>query len=268
MSVKLPLRCGRGSVLFLFLSLCVFAQAPPPKQEQALRKQVEQFYTSMQSGKFRAAYAMVADDSQEAFMEMAKPKFSEWTIKSIDWSDEFRKAKVTLEVATEMRFSGQVVPVKRPLESLWRLEESEWVWYYSVPKEVRTPFGAVKVDPEAARKQINIKEKLDAAPKPDELAGGVQFTAPDVTFKKTEKGEAEVKIKNNLAGHVKVQLQLPKVPGLSAENPEIGVGPNQEGTLKLRWDPEGVEPPEKNFRAAVVANPIGGSRVFAITWTD
>lgn len=252
----------------IILTTSLAAQTPPADQEKALRARVEQFYKSMQDGKFRVAYGMVADDSQESFMEMAKPKFSEWSIRDINWSDEYLKAKVTLEVATELRFSGQVVPVKRPLESLWRLEEGEWIWYYIKPKEVRTPFGTVVVDPDAGKKSINIKEKLDAAPKPEDIMKGVEFNAPDVTFKKTEKGESEIKVKNGLSGHVTIQLQLPKVPGLSTEKMKVDLASQQEVTLKLLWDPKDIEAPSKAFRCAVVANPIGGAQTFVLKWVD
>lgn len=252
----------------IILTTSLAAQTPPADQEKSLRARVEQFYKSMQDGKFRVAYGMVADDSQEIFMEMAKPKFGEWSIQTIDWSDEFRKAKVTLDVATELRFSGQVVPVKRPLESLWRQEEGEWLWYYIKPKEVRTPFGVVPVDPKVVRKSVDIKEKLATAPKPEDIMRGVEFNTPNITFKKAEKGEAEIKVKNGLPGHITVELQLPEVPGLSAEKLKVNAAPQQEVSIKILWNPQNAELPTKVFQGTVFAMPIGGSQIFAIKWSD
>jgi len=175
------------AVLFI-LTTSLFAQTPPPEQEQALRANVQKFYQSMQDGKYRGAYALVADDSQESFMEMAKPKYTEWKLDKIEWSEDFRKATVTLNVATELIVAAQRVPVHRPLTSSWRLENDEWVWFYVAPTTVRTPFGTVKVNPDAPNKQVDIKEKIATGATVADISKGLEILTPQpINLKKKEK---------------------------------------------------------------------------------
>lgn len=256
------------SVLF-FLTTFLFAQTPPPEQEQALRANVQKFYQSMQDGKFRGAYALVADDSQESFMEMAKPKYTEWKIDKIEWSEDFKKATVTLNVATELIVAGQRVPVNRPLESAWRLEDDEWLWFYVVPTTVRTPFGTVKVDPHAPNKQVDIKEKIATGATVADISKGLEIlTPPPINLKKKEKSEIEIKVRNGLQGQVEIELQLPKLTGLSAAVRVMKLKANEEGTFKVQWTPQGDKQPQGALQAAVASFPIGGTKSFLIHWVD
>src|SRR6266849_1458884 len=68
----------------LFLATCslgfsqdssdLFEKAPPPIDE-ALRARVDKFYQSYVTGKFREAFALVAEDSQDAYFAAPKPQF-------------------------------------------------------------------------------------------------------------------------------------------------------------------------------------------------
>ncbi len=249
------------SALSLLTNL-LFAQTPPPEQEQALRANVQKFYQSMQDGKFRGAYALVADDSQESFMEMAKPKYTEWKIDKIEWSEDFKKATVTLNVATELIVAAQRVPVKR-------LEDDEWVWFYVAPTTVRTPFGTVKVDPNAPNKQVNIKEKIATGATVADISKGLEILTPQpINLKKKEKSEIEIKVRNGLQGHVEIELQLPKLAGLSAATRAMKLKANEEGTFKIQWIPQGDKEPQAALQAAVASFPIGGIKSFLIHWID
>lgn len=255
----------------LTLTAILVAQSPPPEQEEVLRANVQKFYQAMQDGKYRGAYALVADDSQETFMEMAKPKFSEWKIDKIEWSDEFRKATVTLNVATELFIAGQRVPVHRPIMSQWRLEDSEWLWYYVAPKTVRTPFGNVGVNQEASKNKVSVKDKLAEGPSVADISKGLEIITPQpITFRKKEKGEAIIQVKNGLQGHVKVEIQFPKTPGLTVNQHVLNLKANEESVFKLIWTPlEGEDKKARQDLQGIIASfPIGGSKSFILKWID
>ena len=67
----------------------LFEKAPPPIDE-ALRARVIQFYQAYTSGKFREAYPLVADDSQDAFFALSKETVKSCDILRIKYSDQIR----------------------------------------------------------------------------------------------------------------------------------------------------------------------------------
>src|ERR1700682_756304 len=71
----------------------LFEKAPPPIDE-ALRARVTQFYQAFTSGKFREAYPLVAEDSQDAFFAASKDTLKSCEILRIRYSDNFTKADV------------------------------------------------------------------------------------------------------------------------------------------------------------------------------
>jgi len=78
--------------LFLIPCFLAFAQRPtvPPKNEapwvpsekappevnEALRARIDKFYGAFMKGKFREAYLLVSEDSQDAFMESSKDTYT------------------------------------------------------------------------------------------------------------------------------------------------------------------------------------------------
>jgi hypothetical protein len=52
----------------------LFDKAPPPIDE-ALRARVDKFYGAFIAGKFKEAYLLVADDSQDKFFELSKDQY-------------------------------------------------------------------------------------------------------------------------------------------------------------------------------------------------
>src|SRR5690348_16195010 len=69
--------------LFLIPSLLAFGQEAsvpsekaPPEVNQALQARIDKFYGAFIRGKFREAYLLVSEDSQDAFMESAKDTYA------------------------------------------------------------------------------------------------------------------------------------------------------------------------------------------------
>jgi hypothetical protein len=253
---------------FLIAAALTAQQAAPPAVDEALRTAVNSFYGAFVEGKFRKAYALVAEDSQDHFLEMGKPEMNGFTIQKIDWNSDASKATVTIEVDTEFRFSGNVIPVKRQLESTWRLEAGEWLWYYVPPTKVKTPFGEVTVDPDARKKrQLDVKKEMEKkAVTPDELAAGVEVVTKEITYQRDQPAAASIEIKNNLSGWVKVELFGKRIPGMTVEKFNPDVPPN--GTLKIdtKWQPAKGAPDQ--IELTVVCSPVGGSFTIPVYWKD
>src|ERR1700693_4824634 len=71
----------------------LFEKAPPPIDE-ALRARITQFYHAYITGKFREAYPLVAEDSQDAFLGASKESMQSCEIIRIKYSENFTIADV------------------------------------------------------------------------------------------------------------------------------------------------------------------------------
>src|ERR1700732_4926641 len=71
----------------------LFDKAPPPIDE-ALRARVAQFYGAYTSGKFKDAYPLVAEDSQDAFFAASKDMLKSCEVLRIKYAEDFTKADV------------------------------------------------------------------------------------------------------------------------------------------------------------------------------
>ncbi len=252
----------------ILISLALLAaDAPPPEREQALRATVAKFADAFVESKLRKAYAMVDDDSQEAFLDMGKTKFTAYEWKEADWSENFTRARVTLTVDTEFRFAQATVPVKRPWQSLWKWKDGEWLWSYEAPKRVETPFGMVTVNPGAPAKPLDVGKELEKAPKAEDLER-VEILTPEISFSRSKASEAEIVLKNGLPGHVKLEPQIRRTAGLRIDKLDTSAGPGETVRFRLVWDPsEDAQPPE-SLSCAMIASPVGGTIPFTIFFRD
>src|SRR5580704_18066520 len=66
-------------------------KAPPPV-EAALRARIDQYYHAFMAGKYKEAYLLVADDSQDAFLETDKQPYKSCDTLKIRYSEDFTKA--------------------------------------------------------------------------------------------------------------------------------------------------------------------------------
>src|SRR5215203_3687501 len=95
---------------------------PPAQVDEALRARITEFYQLHVNGEYRKAEKLVAEDSQDFFYEHNKPKYLSFEIKTIAYSDQFTKAKVS--VICEQYFSGLGMvgkPLKSPSTSTWKV---------------------------------------------------------------------------------------------------------------------------------------------------
>ncbi len=136
-----------GAVLCLAQDPGALFEKAPPDIDEALRARVTTFYQAHVDGKFRAADALVAEDSKDIFFAIEKPRCRSFAIGNVTYSENFTRAKVMIACDTEMMMmmAGRV-SVKLPVQSLWKYVSGQWFWYSEplADKEVQTPFGVHK----------------------------------------------------------------------------------------------------------------------------
>jgi hypothetical protein len=250
----------------VWMALALLAADPPPEREKALRAAVDQFATAFQEGKLRKAYPLVDEDSQEAFLDMAKIKFSKYEWTKLEWSEDFTRANVTLTVDTEWKLPQATIPVRRPWDQTWIWKDGAWVWIWDPPKEIDTPFGRVKVG--TAAKNVDVEAEIRKGPKPEDLDNAITVTTPELIFRRSEPREAEIQVKNGLSGHVNLTVYLPRIPGMKIDRIKKSAGPGETIAFRLYWNPVPGEAPAERIPGAVTGEPVGGMHGFVLIFSD
>lgn len=252
----------------VWIALALLAADPPPEREKALRAAVDQFATAFQEGKLRKAYPLVDEESQEAFLDMAKLKFSKYEWTGIEWNENFTRAKVTLTVDTEWKLPQVTVPVKRPWQQHWVWKDGTWLWIWEQPTEVQTPFGVVKTQPGGGAANIDVQAEIKKGPKPEDLQEAIQVLTPELVFSRGEAREAEIQVKNNLRGWVTLTAVIPRIPGMKIDRMQKSAGPGETIAFRLYWNPVADQAPPEMVNGAVVSEPIGGEQGLILKFLD
>lgn len=251
----------------VLIAAAMLAADAPPEREQALRAAVTTFAEAFREGKLRRAYPLVDEDSQEAFLDMAKLKFSKYEWTKIEWADDFTRAKVILTVDTEWKMPQATVPVRRPWDLNWKWKDGEWLWVYIAPTEVDTPFGKVKARPGEAKPNIDLEAAIKNGPKPEELSAPIQSTQ-EFVFSRSKASEAEIHVKNVMTGYVTFIADLPRIAGLKIDRVKKQAGPNEAVTFRLYWNPQPESAVPDLIQGQVVSEPIGGAHPVMLVFKD
>src|ERR1035438_3599187 len=87
-------------LLLLFLAVFILpAQTldkPPQDIDDSLRDRVKQFYDYHVAQKYRLCEQLISEDAKDDFYVIKKPALESFTIGSVDYSDNFTKAKVLI----------------------------------------------------------------------------------------------------------------------------------------------------------------------------
>lgn len=177
----------RIALLALLASISFAQEAPAPAKpaagvEEALRARVTEFYQLHVSEQFRKAEKLVAEDSQDIYYVHNKPKYLSHEIKSIDYADNFTKAKVMSmceQIFNGPGFQGKVLKV--PSVSTWKIIDGQWFWYVDPVELTHGPFGKPGT-PGAAP----AKPGERAAAVPEKIPTTVDFVMGQVKFEKDE----------------------------------------------------------------------------------
>jgi type II secretory pathway pseudopilin PulG len=133
---------GQGSVL------------PAQATDAALRSRVRQFYAyrlaaATNPAAIRNAEQLIAQESRSDFHKLSDPPFRDYSIRNIEYSESFTKAKVVITARLPVHPSkpndlptmvngtrGQsllflTVLVEGRFASYWKTENGLWCWYYN-----------------------------------------------------------------------------------------------------------------------------------------
>jgi hypothetical protein len=213
------------------------ADKAPPAVDDALRARVDKFYGAFIAGKFKDAYLLVADDSQDKFFELSKDQYKGCEIVKTRYSENFTKAAVVTSCKGEWRFRGAVVPTTFPLNSNWEIIDGQWYWHWVKPTVVASPFsptGFVNVPADSDPKSVGIIPKdIDGAAKG--ILARVTVDKMSVRLHSYEKSQDSVRVRNDMPGSVGLQLDKLEMPGLKITVGKTELRAHEETTIDFQW---------------------------------
>jgi hypothetical protein len=238
--------------LGLFLVACslMWGQDPselfdkaPPSIDEALRARIDQFYRAYMAGKFRDAYPLVAEDSQDAFLESSKDTFKDCKTLKIQYSENFTRASVLETCKGEWRWHGQTIPTQIPLSTNWKLMDSQWFWTYVKPTYAANPFsptGFVRIPDE---KEIAAGGPRPALPQiPTDSAAfmrgilaKVKIDKTSITLSSSQSSHQEVHVRNEMPGTISLSVDLLPQPGLTITPAKTQLDANEETIVSFDY---------------------------------
>jgi len=235
--VPLGLLLVAGSLVFGQDPSETFDKAPGPIDE-ALRARVEKFYASFMAGKFKDAYLLVADDSEDAFIESDKNTYKDCETIKIAYSENFTTAKVIESCLGEMRFHGSVIETRVPLQTNWKVVDGKWFWTYVKPTRAETPFSPTgwvnlpKEDGKPAGKPAIPQDPMAAA---RNILGLVKADKSEIHLLGYETSKDELHVRNDMEGGVMVTLDKITQPGVKATIAKPNLGPHEETSILFEY---------------------------------
>ena len=216
----------------------LFDKAPPPIEE-ALRARVDKYYQAYVTGKFREAFALVAEDSVDAFLSEGKAQFKKCETIRINWSEQFTKAKVVESCDGEFRFHGQTVPVKRPMTTDWKIVDGQWYWCYVKPTEMPSPFTSSGFTPITPLTPEQSQNKLPSSDEVNAMASGimqrVKVDKTTIQLRSDQSSKDELHVKNEMPGSISLNIGEVSVPGLKITPGKTQLNANEETTITFEY---------------------------------
>jgi hypothetical protein len=253
--------------------LAAFGQNPsdlfdkaPPAIDEALRAQVGKFYQAFIAGKFKEAYLLVADDSQDKFFELSKEQYKGCEIIKVHYTENFTKAAVVTSCKADWRFHGTVVLTTFPLTSNWEVVEGQWLWHFEKPTMVASPFSPTGFVPVPADSTPNptalVPKDIPGAAKA--ILAKVTLDKPSVSLRSYEASQDVVHVRNDMPGQVKPKLDKPTQAGLTVTVGKTDLNAHEETTIVFEWR---LDEAAKNVsgRTTVLLHIQPTTQVFPIT---
>jgi hypothetical protein len=235
---------SRASLVLLLVS-GLWAQPPgnlldkaPPDVDQALRERMTRFYQAHVDRKLiRQADQYVAEDTKDFFFEANKPTYLDFHIEKIAYSDNFTKAKATVNCKMVVMIPGFTGgPVTLPIPSTWKLENGQWFWYVDQTLGRETPFGRMKpAEPVPAGASL---PSLSSGPDVQTLWKSVQADKNQVQLSASKESSDEVTISNRMPGNISLQLDYTKTPGLLVSLDRTELKSGEQAKISLRSKPQ------------------------------
>ncbi len=202
---------------------------PPADVDDALRARVTEFYKHHVDGSLRQAEKLVAEDAKDDFFAAMKPAIKDFRIDQIAYSENYTKAKGTLNGKAMVHFMGMSAPqlMDMPFPSFWKIENGKWCFYYFVDSERMTPFGKQK----APSKDGKASGALDY--KPADLSTISQGVKPDRRVVKLDDKEERVELTNQLPGVVTLSFSEKEYTGIAAKLDKTELKAGETATLTI-----------------------------------
>lgn len=226
---------------------------PPAEVETALRARMTDFFQYHVTGEYRKAEALVAEDTKDYFYDHTKPKYFNFEIGKIEYSEDFTKAKAVVLCETRINSPGfGNTTYKVPVPSSWKLENGKWYWWVEPEKIGLTPFGKMTPGPETKSGVTapslpgasNIPTSTDFLFEQVKLDKNALTLAPGgsevITIHNTAPGVMAVSVLQRPAG---IDAKLSKANLNSGEKCTLTVTAGKEiqgGDLRLQVDPIGM----------------------------
>ncbi len=257
----------------------LFEKAPAPIDE-ALRARVTQFYNAYTSGKFKEAYVLVADDSQDAFLASSKDTMKSCEILRIRYLENFTSADVVEGCKGDWVYHGVKTPTSFPLTSHWKIIDGQWFWHYVKPTMIPSPFsptGFIAVPSDPAPADAVTKPRPAIPANPIEAARGilakVQLDKTAVKLRGYETSKDELHITNEMPGQISLSIDPIAFPGLKITPGKTTLQAHEQTTIlfEYRLDDAAIECGEcakrvkSTLTAQVHIQPTG--QLFPITIT-
>jgi hypothetical protein len=219
----------------------VFRKAPPAT-DAALRERVTKFYQSYVDKKWRLSDEFVAEDTKDRYYAAPKAQYHSFHINEIKFEENFTKA-IVLSLCEQDRMiaMGNVLRMKVPTQSYWKLVDGKWMWYLPERNCVATPMGCGAVaqgEAEATEKQKKEIEERIKNPPTSEIMSSFGFVAgkerPVLSPAKTQ---VERIFKNQLSGYLVPKVGAINDPDVEASFEPAQIAPMSEGKLIVKMKP-------------------------------
>jgi hypothetical protein len=211
-----------------------------PAVDEALRARVNKFYDAFIAGKFKEAYLLVADDSQDKFFEMSKDQYKSCDIIKIQYTENVTKATVVTSCKTDWRWHGAVTLTTFPLTSTWELVDGQWFWHFVKPTMVPSPFsptGFVPVPPDSDTNNADLIPK-DIAAAGRGILSKIGIDRSSVRLLSNQRSLDVVHLRNDMPGEVHVKVDPLNTPGLKVSLGQTKLAAHEQTTILFEWSPD------------------------------
>lgn len=249
----------------------------PPAVDEALRARVNKFYDDFVAGKYKDAYLMVADDSQDKFFELSKDQYKGCEIIKINYTENFTNATVVTSCKRDWRFHGSQTTITFPLTSTWKVIDGQWYWHFVKPTMIATPFsptGFISASGDNASPNAALAPP-DIATAAKNILAKVGIDKSAVRLESNQRSFEVIHLRNDMPGEITVTADQPPLPGLKVGLGQAKLQAHEQTTISFEWLPPQaggpvnthvtvrvhVDPTAQVFPIDVAIEPPGGNPV-------
>jgi len=236
-----------------------FAPKPPADVDAALRARMSDFFQYHVTGEYRKAEALVAEDTKDYFYDHNKPKYLSFEIRSIEYSNNFTRAKAVVMCETRINspgFGNRAFQI--PVPSSWKLEDDgKWYWWVEPEKIGLTPFGTMTPGPEVkGGSQAPPPGMANMPTSTDFLFQQVKLDKKSLTL--SPESSDVITIHNTAPGVMEVSV-VQRPPGIEAKLSKSSLSSGEDATLTVTAG-KAIQAGELRLQV----NPIGMTLVIPI----